>query len=250
METSLPTGALYTVSMRGKHESVHVAEYLNNFFSHISLSAIDSVFGFVEKCSLYGGRPFTQPQLSDRDIEWLHENEVGLRLPLTNHFVERQEYESYRWLLEKYHHRLNSIIATNDELISWIREDFPLYKSEASVIKNINTPLKLSKALSNFDTVVLPMPCNDDVDFLQKIEQKDRIRLFANAGCAYTCPSRICYRSFSLMNKFGDARPECSFPIKTRDFQGMIDFELEPLIALGFKQFKVLRERPTSRTGF
>jgi hypothetical protein len=250
MDSLLPAGVTYTVSMRGKHESVYLPDYLEHFFAHVPPASIDSVFGFVEKCSLYGGRPFKQPQLSDRDVAWLRTHHIGLRIPLTNHFVERQEYESYRWLLDKYHHPLNSIIATNDELAKWIRKDFPHYKLEASVIKNINTPVKLEKAWELFDTAVLPMSSNDDTAFLERIAHKDRIRLFANAGCAYTCPSRICYRSFSEMNKFGDAKPQCSFPLKARELQGMLDFDLAPLIAMGFTQFKLLRERCSGQTGF
>lgn len=241
----------YTVSMRGKHESIFVGDYLEQFFSNVPLANIDSVFGFVEPCSLYGGRVFKYPQLSDRDVDWLNDHHIGLRLPLTNHFVTRYEYDFYQSLLKKYHHPLNSIIATQDQLAQWIKEDFPLYTVEASVIKNINTLDKLEKAWPFFDTVVLPMPCNDDAVFLNSINQKQRIRLFANAGCAYTCPSRICYRSFSQVNKNRDgAQPQCSAPLKARDAEGMIDFDLVPLVEMGFTQFKLLRARPFGKTGF
>jgi len=251
MALSEVTHITYTVSMRGKHESVFVADYLQQFFPNIPLNSIDSVFGFVERCSLYGGRAFKYPQLSDRDVHWLSDHNIGLRIPLTNHFVKRYEYDFYQSLLKKYHHPLNSIIITQDKLAQWIKTDFPHYTLEASVIKNIDTLEKLEKAWSFFDTVVLPMPCNDDIDFLKSIDQKNRIRLFANAGCAYTCPSRICYRSFSQMNKFvDDASPQCSIPLKEREAKGMIDFDLQPLIELGFRQFKLLRERAAAQTGF
>jgi hypothetical protein len=236
--------------MRGKHESIFVGEYLQQFFSNVPLHKIDSVFGFVERCSLYGGRVFKYPQISDRDVQWLNENNIGLRIPLTNHFVKRYEYNFYQALLEKYHHPLNSVIITEDKLAGWIKKDFPLYTIEASVIKNINSIEKLEKAWPFYDTVVLPMPCNDDIDFLKSIDQKERIRLFANAGCAYTCPSRICYRSFSQVNKFGGAKSQCSIPLKERDAKGMIDFDLQPFIELGFHQFKLLRERLSGQTGY
>lgn len=241
----------FTVSMRGKHESIFVADYLQQCFPNVALDNIDSVFGFVERCSLYGGRAFKHPQLSDRDVQWLHDHNIGLRIPLTNHFVKRYEYDFYKSFLSKYHHPLNSIIITQDKLAQWIKTDFPLYTLEASVIKNIDTVAKLEKAWIFFDTVVLPMSCNDDIVFLQSIKQKNRIRLFANAGCAYTCPSRICYRSFSQINKFvSDAVPQCSMPLKERDVKGMIDFDLQPLIEMGFHQFKLLREQLTKQTGY
>lgn len=121
---------------------------------------------------------------------------------------------------------------------------------EASVIKNINTLAKLAQALPVYDTVVLPMTANEDLDFLASIEDKNRIRLFANAGCALTCPSRICYRSVSKLNKFRGGEWQCSKPLKDRDIKGMIDFDIEPLNRLGYHRFKLLRARPGNLTGY
>jgi collagenase-like PrtC family protease len=65
---------------------------------------------------------------------------------------------------------------TNDELAGWIRADFPDYKLEASVIKNI--------------------------------DNKENITLFANAGCAYTCPSKICNHSVSItLSSYAHVKP-------------------------------------------
>ena len=64
---------------------------------------------------------------------------------------------------------------------------------DASFIKNIKTHRKTNDVLELYDSVVLPMRLNKDFDFLEKIEAKDRITLFANAGCALTCPSKLCY---------------------------------------------------------
>ena len=109
---------------------------------------------------------------------------------------------------------------------------------------------KLEQALHCYDTVVLPMASNNDMKLLEAIEDKDRIRLFANAGCALTCPSRICYRSVSKINKFCGGEWQCSQPLKDRDIKGMIDFDLEPLNRLGYHRFKLLRARPGNMTGY
>jgi hypothetical protein len=71
-----------------------------------------------------------------------------------------------------------------------------------------------------------------------------------NACCAFTCPSRTCYVSFSKMNK-GDEKAKftCSQFTKEREQLGMIDFELDPLIEMGFQSFKILRVQPTNKTG-
>jgi len=94
------------------------------------------------------------------------------------------------------------------------------------------------------------MVSNDDLDFLSSIEDKKRIRLFANGGCAYTCPSKICYRSQSKLNKFKGGDFKCSQLIKERELMGMIDFDLKVFIDMGYTKFKLLRSRPGLMTGF
>jgi hypothetical protein len=127
---------------------------------------------------------------------------------------------------------------------------FPDYHIDASVIKNIKTHRKINEALESYDSVVLPMRLNEDFDFLEKIEAKDRITLFANAGCALTCPSKLCYPSISKINKGKGGEFQCSQPIKDRELLGMVDFPLQPYIDRGFHRFKLLRARPSGMTGY
>ncbi len=241
----------FTVSARGKRPNVPVFAFLRQHFGTVPLAQIESLFGFVEQSTLYGGRCFNNRELSDRDVRQLNNAGIGLRIPLTNHYVTAAEYANYFTLLNKYHSAGNSIIITNDDLAGWIRKDFPQYKIDASVIKNINTPKKLDKAFRIYDEIVLPMELNENIAFLSSIEEKARITLFANAGCAFTCPSRTCYVSVSKINKnMGDEEFRCSQSLKQREAIGMIDFELEPLIELGFRHFKLLRARRGQQTGF
>jgi len=93
------------------------------------------MFGFLEKSTLYGGRAFLRRELSERDVFQLNNAGIGVRLVMSNHYVERDEYEENQPLLDKYHRKLNSVIATNDDLAMWVREDFPQYKVDASVIR-------------------------------------------------------------------------------------------------------------------
>jgi hypothetical protein len=240
----------YTISARGKNSQIPVLAFLAHNFPTIPVAEVDSVFGFVERSTLYGGRIFTKPELGPYDVGELYYAGIGLRLPLTNHTVEPADYEANAPLLEKYHRERNAAIVTNDDLARWIRRDFPKYRIEASVIKNLKTYDRIAAALDLYDTVVLPMEVNDDTEFLEAAPSKDRITLFANAGCALTCPSKICYPSISKLNRTGEGEFMCSQPLKQRDMQGMIDFDLEHLQQLGFSRFKLLRSRPGGRTGY
>ena len=192
---------VYTISARGKKLRQAVQIYLSENFPNIPLSKIDSIFGFVEPTSLYSGRPFLNRQISDKDYQFLQENNVGLRIPFTNHYVSKKEYQKYKPLLEKYHKKGNSLIITNDDFVKWLKKDFPFYKIEASILKEIDSLEKINNALELYDTIVLPMNVNYNIDLLKSIEQKERITLFGNAGCALTCPNRICYDYISKRNK-------------------------------------------------
>jgi hypothetical protein len=241
----------YTISARGKTDDVPVMEFLKQNFAGVPLNRIDSLFGFVERCTLYGGRPFIRRQLSDADVIAMHTHSIGVRIPLTNLFVTEDEYKQNKWLLDKYHRAGNSIISTDDDLARWIRRDYPNYNLEASVIKNIDTYEKINESLDLYDTVILPMRLNLNYEFLDKIADKQRITLFANAGCAFNCPAKICYQAISGMNKYtGKAQFRCSKAIIPREELGMIDFNLEKLSSMGFKRFKLLRAMPGGITGF
>jgi hypothetical protein len=240
----------FTISARGKKVDEPVLQFLAMRFGNVSIRQVDSIFGFVERCSMYGGRIYNNPELSPEDITVMYAVGIGLRLPLTNHNIDRDEYCYYNPMLEKYHKPGNSVITVNDDLAIWIREDFPGYQLEASVIKNLNTVDKVVRALEIYDTVVLPMECNEQPAFLRTLPDKKRIRLFANAGCALTCPSKICYPSISKINKFQGGEFKCSQSVKERELIGMHDFDLGELTAMGYERFKLLRSRPGGMTGF
>jgi len=241
----------YTVSARGKSAAQPIQQFIKLNYSDIPVEQINSFFGFTEACTLYGGRFFGGTELSRYDIRSMYKMGINLRLPLTNHHASSEEYEEYRPFLEKYHRPGNSIIITNDKLAGWIRTDFPEYRLEASVIKNIDNLKKVDAAFKIYDTVILPMASNNDEEFLKSLDRKEDITLFANAGCALTCPSKICYPSISKANKVGDKELfQCSQKLKERNTIGMFDFDLEKLRSMGFERFKLLRPRKGNMTGF
>ena len=239
---------IFTISARMKPQGQSVLDFLGSNYPGIRLQDIDSVFGFLEVSTLYGGRSFVLPELAPDDVVELYSAGIGVRIPFTNHYVEQEEYGDNQTFLEKYHREGNAVIVTNDKLARWIRRDFPEYRIEASVIKDIDTQEKITAALDLYDTVVLPMNMNEQHDFLASIEHKNRITLFGSAGCALTCPSKICYPSFSKMNKFRGAQYRCSQTLKDRQQMGMVDFDLDVLAGLGFDRFKLLRTRPEHLT--
>ncbi len=245
----------FTISARDKRARQPIQQFIKQHFSDIPIEQIESFFGFTTYTPLYGGRIWDSQlpngaELSDYDLRSMYKMNIALRLPLTNHRASLEEYKDNIPFLEKYYRPGNSIITTNDDLAQWIRADFPDYHLEASVIKNIQSLKKIEQAAKIYDTVVLPMNCNEDEPFLKSIEDKSIIRLFANAGCALTCPSKICYPSISKANKVKDPTLfQCSQQLKHRELLGMIDFDLDYLQSLGFQRYKLLRSRRSGMTG-
>ncbi|MBI2716394.1 MAG: hypothetical protein HYX37_18385 [Rhizobiales bacterium] len=239
-----------SISARRKEDSqVSLALFLRVHFHVVPLDKIDSVFGFNDPCRLYGGCKYIGPELDDRDLAWMYANNIGYRIPLSNMIVGRSDYESAKSFLEKHHRKDNSVIVVKDSLARWIRKDFPLYHIECSVIRSTDTVEKLNKALDIYDTVVpLPEAFNADYELLESLPQttKDRVRLFLNVGCALHCPQRICYRSFSRMNR-GEpgAKFECSQKSNSYVFkEGMTNFPMEEYQKIGYTKFKMLRAKP------
>jgi hypothetical protein len=243
----------FTISARGKPAALPIQQFIKQNFDQVPVGQIDSFFGFTTYSNLYGGRIWGSTEISEYDIRSMYRMGINLRLPLTSHHVSREEYEENIPFLEKYDRQGNSIIITNDDLARWIRKDFPNYRLEASVIKNIKSLQKIEEASGLYDTVILPMSCNNNEEFLISIENKKIITLFANAGCALTCPSKICYPSISKANKTCDPSLfRCSQDLKYRELLGMVDFDLDYLQSLGFDRFKLLRSRSdqANSTGF
>lgn len=124
----------YTVSGRAKLPNQHISDFLSKGFPDIELNRIDSVFAFSDfPCRIYGGRPYLEnsPELVEQDIQWMYNQGIGYRIPLTSSLVTEDLYKEAIPFLEKYHREGNSIICVKNNLAKWIRRDFPLYKLEA-----------------------------------------------------------------------------------------------------------------------
>jgi collagenase-like PrtC family protease len=202
--------------------------------------SITSVFGFVEFTPLYGGRLFKNVEITSDDMAFLSDNNINLRLPLTNMFVDEEMYEDNRWFLDKFYGSNTSILCSSDFLARRIREDYPDYKLEASAVMDIH-PKDVAEYLKLYDTVVLPPSMSDKYELLEKIQDKHRVTVFGRGGCAYNCPSKICYPSISKAHKNPNTNRsvKCSKnSIPREELPPFLEFDLEKLSDIGFSNFK------------
>ena len=232
----------YSVSARSKSERQPIAHFLGEHFWGIP---IRSVFGFREHVKLYGGRPFMTSELSEQDVHWMYDHGIGYRIPLQSIQATFADYKESRAFLAKYHRAGNSVIVVRHDLAKWIRQDFPEFEIEASVIHRIRSICQITRLSEIFDIIVLHPSFNDQIDVLAAIPDKDRIRLFANAGCLYRCPTMECYKTFSANNR-GDRVPFSCSGQRFPEYRAQVyfhAFDLDRLISLGFHRFKKLRSK-------
>ncbi|WP_321468195.1 sulfotransferase domain-containing protein [Halarcobacter sp.] len=233
----------YTISSRSMSHNMNLFSYVNSNFSYLHPSTIESLYGFCEDFSpLYGGRFFNVVnKLLKYQIDEIYKHHKSISLTLTNHFFDEKSYLSSYKILEKFHKAGNSIVCLNDELACKIKKDFPLYSIKASLIKNLNSLEKVKNALEIYDYVVIPMEMNDNDKFLESLPEKNRIILFGNAGCAYNCTSRICYKTVSnyqLKNELSNVL--CSKDNLERENLGIVYFDIEKFKEMGFSYFKLI----------
>jgi len=245
---------IISITARGRHNpnyphiEKNIIEYIDNYVSMIDYNDVnvDYVFGTVSDWTpLYGGRVAEGPEVLDNEVSLLYDKGIGIKIPLQVENFNKEHLNQTIPLLKKYHRSQNALVIANDYLAEVVRERFPLYTIEASAILNynlsdINNPL--------YDSIVLPIYRNDNKLFLDKIVDKDRVRLFINAECSYNCPVKVCYSSISEINKspLDDIDFRCSaeiIPRKQMKDSTMLDnyfFPVGDLIDMGFNNFKMV----------
>lgn len=229
----------YTVSARKKPNHLTMEQHLDLEYPFVPKDQIESIFGFSDYMPMYGGKLWQAVEVTEADLSWMYDRGIGYRIPLSNLRITEQDYKNNLGFFHKFHRSGNSIIAVQDWLAERIKNDFPFYAVEASTIKRVRTLEEISSALKVFDTVVPASEVHADYDLLNQIEQKDRIRLFMRAGCAFYCQNRICYTAYSNYNRKESTPLVCgtniqSFPPEHR----VTYFEVDRYLSMGFTKFK------------
>lgn len=227
----------FTVSARNKPTNKPIREFLNEEYNFLRYDQIDTVYGFTEdSVPLYGGRSFKSDfVLTQKDIDNMYEDNIGLRLPLSNSLVTEEDYEASKFLLEKHHRTHNDVITVSDMLAQWVRRDFPLYQLECSTIVNYS-PYDIDNSFKNglYDNTVLSARFNNSPD-IEHIVNKDKVIVFANSKCGWTCQTPTCYMQVSQHNKGLKETFECS----GNGGDTKVIFNIDRLVAMGFSHFKL-----------
>lgn len=235
-------GSNFSVSGRRVNPNLDMLHYLKLNYPYLDIADIDSVFGAALFPSLlYGGRPYNVKH----SMTWIHlrqlkELGINFSITMTNHFVDDKVYAQSFDFLEKHHRKGNSVVCHSDQLAHKIKNDFPLYILRASIMKNINTVEKAERNLELYDQIVIPMEMNDDDEFLEKLPCKERVVLFANAACGYTCRNRTCWVGISQVNQGREETSDCSQGAAHLKNVGKNFFNVGKFYEMGYRNFKMV----------
>jgi len=227
----------FSVSCRNKPTVLPVRDFLKSEYGFLRYDQIDTVYGFTKDLvPLYGGRSFKKDfVLSDDDLSNMYEDGIGLRLPLSNSLVTYEDYKASKSFLKLHHRKGNDVIITVKKLAEWIREDFPLYTIDCSTIKNYR-PNQIDNSFKDglYDNTVLSARFNHDPE-IANIKNKDKVIVFVNSKCGWTCQTPTCYMQVSQHNKGLDETFTCSEDGSTNK----VIFDLKYYVDLGFSHFKL-----------
>ena len=243
----------YEVSLgaRKKQKIDTVVDLIEKYrLSYVGLKyphKIGSIYGFSDYCNLYGGRPYLRQELTEFDIKTMYDMGIGYRIPLTTYNISDTEYKEALPFLKKYHRNGNTLIIQDNNFALKIRENFPLYQVEASIIKAIKTIPEMENLLNIYHTII---PHQQSFDFTidqTQLSQKliDSLRIYLCFGCIYTCDNYTCYPKFAVKNKKGMVIPEGPFHCKKHIKHIEREINIEKYLKLGITKFKMSLMDPT-----
>lgn len=257
-----------SLAARGNSIVKNIEQHCDFILSHLNyhsnlpkmgMENVSTVFGTVNIPSLlYGGRTNISSNgqvnydLLRQDVYRLYDRGIGIKLTLSIPSFTDEDYIQSTNLLKAFNIPNNSVVVANNELATRIRNDYSNFSIEASSILSLEGDDLINAADNEnlYDHIVPPIIANDDLDTLAKIKNKDKIVLFGNVDCSYSCPNKICYRTIGKCNKTSNISfYKCSvkdFNTPRLFYRDEVDwlnfyFDFDVYRNLGFSNFKILQ---------
>lgn len=169
-------------------------QYPDYFYDNVE---IGSFFGEFPTSRWGGGRFCNGDQCSEGFVRGvvksINEKGIPVRYTYTNPDIEPMDLSDpyCNFCMEVADNGMNEVLVVSPVLEKYIREKYPHYKINSSTCKEIKTIKELNEELNrDYALVVLDYNLNNQWDFLERIEQKERCELLINACCIPNCPRR------------------------------------------------------------
>ena len=185
---------------------------------------------------------------------------IPLKLTLTNPMLEEQDiYDRYcNSIVKIFENEYNEILVSSPILEEYLREKYPHYKFDKSIIQNTITQdqdtiedyIKILEQ-HKYETIVIPRTKAKDMEFLNKIpkEYRKNIEILLNDVCPLYCPKiGIHYTQIGKAQLYDLSYMECAnqcvskslYPAYTNS-DAMISYnEIKTIYEpLGYSEFKI-----------
>ena len=235
--------------------------YLQDFYN-VEFNFVGSVFDSVYGMKWNSGRVLPSHagislEEAIKRVKFYNSMGIGFNFTFSNSLVEEEDLnDKYcNLLLKECCNELNGVILNSELLNEYIRNNYPTYKRICSATKNIRTIEEYNRACDNYDIVVLSPDFNHDLNFINEINNKDKLEIIVNEACVNNCPFRnahylridkinknIINRPFYLtdeeMEKSGCMAMKHGYIKDEANILGF--FEIDKLKEMGIDKFKLV----------
>ena len=164
------------------------------FRNKSTLKDIDiTVYDGINNCPWNGGRINRDVFHDDDTIDFYYRNEITIALTFTNPVVDLTDQIGNE-LLEKFHRAGNVIISVNEDLVSYVKDKYPLYKHTRSItgFGKITVPMSeedisLYTRLEEIYDYIVPR-CEHVFDSQFDKLTQSKYEIMLNDTCLYNCP--------------------------------------------------------------
>ena len=152
---------------------------------------IGAVFGNFPNCIWNGGRVFMGKYVDEFEQKFTSDlfNSLGvpIRLTMTNHLVTDKDcYDRYaNFIMDNFYNNMNQVLVSSPILEKYIREKYPKYKIVKSIIASKDGCFYSDN--DDYFMSVISTVKNNDIEFLQSIQNKDKIEILVNELCRPEC---------------------------------------------------------------
>ena len=160
---------------------------------------VDQVYGSCPNMLWNSGRVvydlFMPIDIAKRYIETYNSIGVGVRFTFTNSELEEKHLgDTYCNMICEYieNTELNSVLVSSPLLEEYLRKTYPNLRIASSITKGLKTKESIIEETKreNYDCMVLPTQFNKDFEWLETIENKDKVEILLNVHCEPSCPKK------------------------------------------------------------
>ena len=234
---------MYILKLKQEHP-----EYFNDNMN------IKAIYGSFPGMIWNGGRNFygySNYNEIKSTIEDFNKIGIALRFTLTNCMLqEHQVLDTYcNMVLETANTGMNEIIVNSSILENFLRQRYPDFKYILSTTRCERDVNKINEYTKQYDMVVIDYRDNKDLEFLNKLEDKDKIEILIDSYCIPDCQWRedhYKHLSFDQVYRTTTENELFTGCGGTKDFYTILNYsttftvnELYKYQEMGFYNFKI-----------